>query len=135
ELEAAVARRIQTIESTRLKLHSLAASGEWDLLLDAYLPFEPYHWSFPDMMALRQTALEESARLHAHRGTLLAERGLHDDALRELTLAARRDPANLQTARLLETERVAASLAAARAAKPRVLPAGSPQDLRFKRSL
>ena len=70
----AVFSRIKTVDSTRLALRSLAASGEWDLLLDAYLPFERYQWSFPDMMALHQTALEESVRLHAHRGTLLAER-------------------------------------------------------------
>jgi hypothetical protein len=135
QVSTALFNLIRIVDSTRLALRSLAASGEWDLLLDAYLPFERYQWSFPDMMALRQTALEESARLHAHRGTLLAERGLHSDALRELTLATSRDPANRQTAKLLETERAAASLAAAKSAKPRVLPAGSPQDLRFQRSL
>lgn len=133
--EAAVAKRIQTVESTRLKLRSLAASGEWDLLLDAYLSFEPYQWSFPDMTELRQTAIEESARLHAHRGTLLAERQLDAEALRELTLAARRDPDNRETAKLLETTRVVASRADAAAAKPHILPAGSPQELRFERSL
>src|ERR1035438_676924 len=86
-------------------------------------------------MALHQTALEESARLHAHRGTLLAERQLHSDALQELTLATRRDPDNRETARLLETTRIVASLADANNAKRRVLPTGSLQDLRFKRSL
>jgi hypothetical protein len=131
ELEAAVATRIQTIDTTRLKLHSLAASGEWDLLLDAYLPFEPYQWSFPGLMDLRQTALEESARLHAHRGTLLAERQLNADALRELALAAGRDPDNPRTAKLLETARQAASQTEAATAKPRALTAGSPEYLRF----
>jgi hypothetical protein len=135
QLEATVANRIRTVESTRLALHSLAASGEWDLLLDAYLPFERYQWSFPDMMELRQTALEESARVHAHRGALLAERHLYADALRELSLAARRDPDNRQTTRLLDTARETASLADAANAKLNVLPAGSPQDVRFKRSL
>jgi hypothetical protein len=127
--------RIQYVDSTRLTLRSLAASGEWDLLLDAYLPFERYQWSFPDMMALRQTALEESARLHAHRGTLLAERQQHVDALQELTLAVRRDPDNREIAKLLEAARVVGSLADANAAKRRVLLPGSPQDLRFRRSL
>jgi hypothetical protein len=127
--------RIQTVDTTRLTLSSLAAAGEWDLLLEAYLPFEPYQWSFPGMMALRQTALEESARLHAHRGSLLAERHLHADALRELTVAASRDPGNRLTAQLLENARVSGSLADANAAKRSALPAGSPQDLRFKRSL
>jgi hypothetical protein len=135
QLSGAVFSRIQTVDSTRLKLRSLAAGGEWDLLLAAYLPFEPYQWSFPDMMALRQTALEESARIHAHRGTLLAERQLSSDAVRELTLATRRDPDNRETAKLLETARVVGSLAQANTAKRRVLPPGSPQDLRFKRSL
>ena len=135
QLSTAVFNRIDTVDSTRLALHSLAASGEWDLLLDAYLPFERYQWSFPDMMALRQTALEESARLHAHRGSLLAERQRHADAFRELTLATRRDPDNRETAKLLEAARVVDSLAEANSAKRRVLPAGSPQDLRFKRSL
>ena len=132
QLGAAIAKRIQTVDSTRLTLRSLAASGEWDLLLDAYLPFERYQWSFPDMMELRQTALEESARLHAHRGALLAERHLYADALRELTLASRRDPDNGATAKLLETTRDAASRADASAAKTHTLPAGSPEELRFK---
>jgi len=127
--------QIQTVDATRLTLRSLAAAGEWDLLLDTYLPFERYQWSFPDMIALRQTALEESARLHARRGTLLAERQLHSDALRELTLAARRDPDNHGIAKLLEAARVVGSLADANANKRRVLPSGSPEDLRFRRSL
>jgi len=137
QLSAAISNRIQTVDSTELALRSLAASGEWDLLLDTYLPFERYQWSFPEMMALRQTALEESARQHAHRGTLLAERQLHTDALRELTMATRRDPDNRETAKLLESARLAASLADANAAnaKRRVLLPGSPQDLRFRRGL
>lgn len=135
QLSAAISNRIKTVDSTRLALRSLAASGEWDLLLDTYLPFERYQWSFPEMMALRETALEESARLHAHRGTLLSERELSSDALRDLTLATRRDPDNGQTAKLLESARVAASLADAKLAKRHILPPGSPQDLIFKRSL
>ena len=135
QLSAQVFNRIQTVDAARITLRSLAAGGEWDLLLDAYLPFERYQWSFPDMMALRQTAFEESARLHAHRGILLAERQLHADALRELTLATRRDPDNRETAKLLEAARVVSSVADASAAKRRVLLPGSPQDLRFKRSL
>jgi hypothetical protein len=130
-----VFNRIQTVDSTRLKLRSLAASGEWDVLLDNYLPFERYQWSFPDMMALRQTALEESARLHARRGTLLAERQLHNDAVRELTLATRRDPDNREIAKLLEADRVAGSEAGANAAGRRMPEPGSPEDLRFRRSL
>jgi hypothetical protein len=135
QLYTTIVNRIQTVESTRLTLRSLAAAGEWDGLLVAYGPFERYQWSFPDMMALRQTALEESARLHAHRGTLLGERQQYSDAILELTLAARRDPDNREIAKLLETTRVVASLAEAGGAKRRVLPPGSPQDLRFKRSL
>ncbi len=135
DLETTIGKRIQTVDSTRLTLRSLAAANEWDLLLDAYLPFEPYQWSFPAMMDLRQTALEESARLHASRGSLLAERQFHADALRELTLATRRDPDNRETAKLLEITRLEASLADAAKAKPHVLPAGSPADLRFRRSL
>jgi hypothetical protein len=135
QLYTQVANRIQTVDATRLTLRSLAAGGEWDLLLDTYQPFEHYQWSFPDMMALRQTALEESARLHAHRGTLLAERQQHADALQELTLASHRDPDNRETSKLLEAARVVGSLAEAGAAKHRVLAPGSPQDLRFKRSL
>lgn len=93
---------IQTIDVTRLKLQALAAANEWDLLLEAYAPFEHYQWSFPDMMALRQTALEESARLHAHRGTLLAERQLNTDALQEFKAAVGRDPDNREIAMLLD---------------------------------
>jgi hypothetical protein len=131
QLEAAISTRIQTIDTARLNLYSLAASGEWDLLLDAYLPFEPYQWSFPGLMDLRQTALEESARLHARRGTLLAERQLNADALREFALAASRDPDNPRTAKLLETTRQAAAQAEAATAMPRALTAGSPEYLRF----
>jgi hypothetical protein len=135
QLEAAIAKRIQTVDATRLKLHSLAAAAEWDLLLDAYLAFEPYQWSFPDIMALRQTALEESARVHAHRGALLADRQSFPDAMRELTFAARRDPDNKEIAKLLESTRLVASKAEAANVKLHVLPPGSPQDIRFKRSL
>ena len=134
-LSGQIANLIRTLESTRPKLASLAASGEWDLLLDAYTPFEHYQWSFPETMALRQTALEESARLHAHRATLLAERQLNADAAQEFALAARRDPENHETAKLAEAERMAGSLAAAKASNPHALPAGSPQDLRFRGSL
>jgi hypothetical protein len=135
QLYTQVAGRIRSVETTEIALRSLEASGEWDILLDAYASFERYQWSFPDMMALRQTALEESARLHAHRGTLLADRQQYGAALEELTLAARRDPDNRETARLLETARVMGSLAAAGTAKRTVLAPGTPQDLRFRRSL
>ena len=135
KLAGTIASRIQFIETTRPALHSLAASEEWDLLLQAYLPFEPYQWSFPDMIALRQTALEESARLHAHRGALLAERQMNTDALRELNQAKLRDPENRQIAKMFDTARLVGSVADAAAAKPRVLTAGSSEDLRFKRSL
>ena len=130
-----VLARIHTIDTTRLKLQSLAAAGQWDVLLNAYVPFEPYQWSFPDMMALRQTALEESARLHAHRGRLLAERQEDEEALQEFATAARRDPANRETAKAMEAARVVGSMAGARTAKPASLPPGSPEDLRFKRSV
>jgi len=130
-LEGAIAARIQTIDTSRLNLYSLAAAGEWDLLLNAYLPFEPYQWSFPDMMELHQTALEESARLHAHRGALLAERQLNADALRELAFATGRDPDNHQTAKLLESTRQAAAEAEAATVKPHTLTAGSPEYLHF----
>ena len=132
DMAATVAKRIQFLDSTRLHLESLAAAGEWDLLLNAYLPFEPYQWSFPDMIELRRTALEESARLHAHRGALLAERQLDADALRELALAAGRDPGNPQIAKLLENTRVTASAAEAATVQLHPLPVGSPEDLRFK---
>jgi hypothetical protein len=132
DLAATVAKRIQFIDSTRLSLESLAAAGEWDLLLNAYLPFEPYQWSFPDMIELRRTALEESARLHAHRGTLLAERQQNADALRELALASGRDPDNPQISKLLENTRVTASEAEAATVKLHPLPTGSPDELRFK---
>jgi hypothetical protein len=135
QLGARVVTRIQNVDSMRLNLRSLAASNEWDLLIDAYLPFEPYQWSFPDLMELRQTALEESARLHARRGALLVERQLLPDALRELALAVRRDPDNRETAKMLETARVVASLADAAKAKPHILAAGLPQDVHFRHSL
>ena len=135
QLSSNIAKRIQTIDIARLKLHSLAAAAEWDLLLDAYLPFEPYQWSFPEIMALRQTALEESARVHAHRGALLADRQSFAGAMRELTFAARRDPDNKEIAKLLESIRVVASKADAANVKPHLLPSGSPQDIRFKRSV
>jgi tetratricopeptide (TPR) repeat protein len=135
QFETAIAKRIQTVDASRLKLRSLAAAAEWDLLLDTYVTFEPYQWSFPDVMALRQTALEESARLHAHRGALLADRQSFAGAMRELTLAARRDPDNKEVAKQLETTRLVASKTDAASVKLHVLPPGSPQDIRFKRSL
>ena len=130
-----VVDQIQSVDTARLKLRSLAAGGEWDLLIDAYPAFETYQWSFPDLMALRQTALEESARLHAHRGTLLSERKFHADALREFSLATRRDPDNKEIAKLLETERVISSISTAAAAARRTMVPGTPQEIRFRRSL
>jgi len=135
QLSTQVLTLIRTLEASRIKLQSLAASGEWDLLVDAYLPFEHYQWSFPEIMALRQTALEESAHLHAHRGVLLAERQANTEALQELTRARQRDPDNREIAKELATTSLVASLAEAKGAKPHTLPAGSPQDLSFKRSL
>jgi hypothetical protein len=134
-LQSTIAQRTQMVESTRQTLRSLAAAGEWDLLIQAYLAFEPFQWSFPDMMELRRTAFEESARLHAHRGTQLAERQLTTDALREIAFAKERDPDNREIAKMLENSRVVESLAEAANNKPHVLPAGSPIDLRFRRSL
>ena len=55
--------------------------------------------------------------------------------MRELSFAARRDPDNKEIAKLLESTRVVASKAEATNVKLHVLPPGSPQDIRFKRSL
>jgi hypothetical protein len=137
ELRRQVVQKIDFIVNSGLVLRSLAASGDWDVLLDKYLAFERYQWSFPDLMQLRQAALEESARSHAGRARLLAVRQLHADALREATRAAQRDPDNTEIARLLESEKVLLSQADARraAASRRALPKDSPEDRRFRRNL
>ena len=137
QLEAAMARRIQFVDAARRTLRSLAASGEWDVLLDAYPPFEPYQWSFPDIMALRQTALEESARLHAHRGSPAGRTPVASPMpCAKLTLAARRDPDNREIVKLLESD-PRGRLAGRCAAPPSraFWPPDHPEDLRFKRSL
>ena len=87
------------------------------------------------MMALRQTALEESARLHAHRGTLLAERHGTPTPFANSLSPPSRDPDNRETAKLLETTRMVGFARRSRQRQTAPLPAGSPQDLRFKRSL
>ncbi len=90
-------------------LRSRANNNAWDEFLDAYNSFEPYQDSFPDLKDARARALQESARIHAERGTEVAPKGTSipstqgervaalqklKQALAEFSVAINRDPDN-----------------------------------------
>jgi tetratricopeptide (TPR) repeat protein len=93
-LHTDIVDRKTTTERTLARLTSLANNAEWDTFLEHYAPFEQFQWSFPEMMALRTKALQESARLHAQRGHAFAAQKKYPEALAEYDTAVRRDPDN-----------------------------------------
>jgi tetratricopeptide (TPR) repeat protein len=93
-LHTDIVDRKTTTERTLARLTSLANNTEWDTFLEHYAPFEPFQWSFPEMMALRTKALQESARFHAQRGHDFAAQKKYPEALAEYDTAVRRDPDN-----------------------------------------
>jgi tetratricopeptide (TPR) repeat protein len=129
--------RISFVDDKLKLLNSLALLGAWDTFLDQYLDFERYQWSFPNIVELRQEALEESTRLHARRARAYALREDHEMASREAALAQVRDPQNKEIDQLLEAEKLQASRAeASRSASSRQsLAKGSEQEVRFQRAL
>lgn len=136
-LDARVGDRIQFIADRPKLLRSLAALRDWDTLLDKYQDFERYESSFPDMQALRQEALEESARSHARRARAFEQRSDFDHAAREASVALVRDPSNREIKKLLGDEKVLASQgeALSNASRRKILPKGLPADIRFGNAL
>jgi hypothetical protein len=132
-LDARMADRIKFITDRPKLLRSLAALGDWDSLLDKYQEFERYEASFPEMEALHQEALEESARTHARRARAFEQRSDYDHASREATAALVRDPSNREIRKLLGDEKLLASQGEAQsnASRRRILPKGLPADVRF----
>jgi tetratricopeptide (TPR) repeat protein len=114
-------------------LRSLAALGDWDTLLDKYQEFERYESSFPEIQALHQEALEESARTHARRARAFEQRSDYDHASREASAALVRDPSNREIRKLLGDEKLLASQGEAQknASRRRILPKGLPAEVRF----
>ena len=132
-LDDRVNDRIKFIADRPKLLRSLAALGDWDTLLDKYQDFERYESSFPEMQALHQEALEESARTHARRARAFEQRSDFDHASREASAALVRDPSNREIRKLLGDEKLLASQgeAQANASRRRILPKGLPADVRF----
>jgi tetratricopeptide repeat protein len=125
--------RIKFINDRPKLLHSLAALGDWDTLLDKYQDFERYEASFPEMQALHEEALEESARAHARRARAFEQRSDYDHASREASAALVRDPSNREIRKLLGDEKLLASQgeALSNASRRRILPKGLPAEVRF----
>jgi tetratricopeptide (TPR) repeat protein len=90
---AVTGRKDATVRSMA-RLTSLANNRAWDTFLETYTAFEPFQSSFPQLIALRTRALQESARLHAQRAFELAARKKYPQALAEYRVAVRRDPDN-----------------------------------------
>jgi hypothetical protein len=132
-LDARMNERIQFLADRPKLLRSLAALGDWDTLLARYQDFERYESSFPEMQALHQEALEESARMHARRARAFEQRSDYDQAAREASAALGRDPANREIRKLLGDEKLLASQGEAQsnASRRRILPKGLPADVRF----
>ena len=132
-LDEQVAGRIQFVTDRPQLLRSLAALGDWDILLDKYRDFDRYEASFPAMQALHEEALEESARAHARRARAFEQRNDYERAAREASAALARDPANREIRKLLGDEKLLASQAEAQsnASRRKILAKGLPADVRF----
>ncbi len=132
-LDDRMADRIRFLAERPKLLRSLAALGDWDTLLDKYQDFERYESSFPEMRALHQEALEESARMHARRARAFEQRSDYDHASHEANAALVRDPSNREIRKLLSDEKLLASQneAQSNASRRRILPKGLPADVRF----
>jgi tetratricopeptide (TPR) repeat protein len=130
-------KKLSFVRQKALSLKSLAAAENWDTFLAAYTEFEPYQSSFGDLVRLRQTALEESARLHAQLGRNFIARKDHAAAVKEISMALSRDPENQIIAKLLDSEKMrdAEAVAQERAAKRTLLVKDSPEDRQFRRNL
>jgi tetratricopeptide (TPR) repeat protein len=136
-LENRVADRVKFIADRPKLLRSLAALGDWDTLLDKYQDFERYESSFPEMQALHQEALEESARMHAGRARAFEQRSDFEHAAREASAALVHDPSNPEIRKLLGDEKLQASQgeALSNASRRKVLPKGLPADIRFTNAI
>jgi hypothetical protein len=132
-LDDRVAERIRFIGERPKLLRSLAALGDWDTLLTKYQEFERYEGSFPEMQALHQEALEESARTHAHRARAFEQRSDFDQASHEAAAALARDPLNREIRKLAGDEKLLASQIEAQnnASRRKILPKGLPAEVRF----
>jgi tetratricopeptide (TPR) repeat protein len=132
-LDERMADRIKFIADRPKLLRSLAALGDWDTLLGKYQDFERYESSFPEMQALHQEALEESARMHARRARAFEQRSDYDHASREASAALVQDPSNREIRKLLGDEKLLASQgeAMSNASRRKILPKGLPADVRF----
>jgi tetratricopeptide (TPR) repeat protein len=139
-LDDKIVGRISFVEKRKALLRSLAVAGDWDTLLAQYQDFEHYQWSFPDVMALRQEALEESARAHSIRARAYGQRGDLDgfeNAAKEATVGQQRDPLNPEIADLVKAEKLEASKRAAprAVATRKILLSDSPDGLRFNQAV
>ncbi len=139
-LDNRIVGRIDFVEKRKALLRSLAVAGDWDTLVAQYRDFERYQWSFPDVMALRQEALEESARAHSLRARAFDQRGDldgYETAAKEAAIGQQRDPGNAEIGDLVDGEKLKASNIAARraVATRKILAVDSPEDRRFHKAL
>ena len=134
DLDKQILAKIDFVEKRKALLRSLAIAADWDAFLAVFQDFDNYQWSFPDLMALRQQAIEESARLHALRAKAFDQRGdfaaikedgkerslgdfdAYQAAIKEASFSQQRDPENSEIKDLVDGEKLKASkIEAARA--------------------
>jgi tetratricopeptide (TPR) repeat protein len=137
QLHERVTGRIAFVESRLRVLRSAALSADWDMFLNQYGEFERYQSSFKDIVAMRQEALEETARTHAVRARAFASREDHEAALKEASGAELRDPANKEIIKLVDDEKLLVSQRYAKeaASHRKKLDLNSPEGRRFQQAL
>jgi len=137
QLHGQLLEKQKVVEDGKATLYSLAYSEDWDTLLEKYVAFEPYQWSFPEFIRLRERAIDESARAHGRRGRQFSTRQEYAVALQETSASLGRDPDNAILVKLVDDQKVLNSRneARRRAASRVAPPKDSPEEVRFKRVL
>lgn len=94
KLRAALAERKEWLDRRMCILRALSAGHEPDAFLLAFRDFEKHQLSFPDVMKLQNSALQDSLKEHSAWGKeRLADRE-YQAAWRELKFASQRQPGN-----------------------------------------
>ena len=89
-----VTGRKQWLDQKIAIFHALVAVNEWDTLLLSTRPFEIYEQAFPDIAAMRLSALRSSQAAHSQSGDELLKEREYELALQEFRLATRRQPSD-----------------------------------------
>lgn len=128
--KAAFERRVAT-------LNALRAGGHVNPFLTKYLDFEPFDASLDELRKQREESQRESARMHFELGTTLYKQRDFSNAIANLRLAARRDPAVPRVLQLLDEVRLEAARVSSRqvAERRRGLDVRAPLQVQVQRHL